>query len=59
LLASGSTDQTIKCWDVESGVCLQTLRATGRFADMNITGVTGITEAQRAVLKALGAVDET
>jgi hypothetical protein len=26
---------------------------------MNITGVTGVSEAQRAALKALGAVEET
>lgn len=57
LLASCSGDETIKLWDPESGDCLQTLRIPGPYEDMNITGVTGITEAQRAVLSALGAVD--
>jgi WD40 repeat protein/DNA-binding SARP family transcriptional activator len=57
-LASGSADETIRLWDVATGACLQTLRADGPYAGMNIAGVTGISEAQKAALKALGAVDE-
>ncbi len=57
LLASSSADETIKIWDLQSGVCLKTLRPPGPYAGMNITGVTGISEAQRAALKALGAVE--
>ncbi|MEZ4734634.1 MAG: WD40 repeat domain-containing protein [Caldilineaceae bacterium] len=58
LLASASHDNSIRLWDVRSGVCVQTLHTPGPYAGMNITGVTGISEAQKAALKALGAVEE-
>ncbi len=58
LLASASHDNSIRLWDVSSGVCLQTLYTPGPYAGMNITGVTGISAAQKAALKALGAVEE-
>ncbi|MFN8489013.1 MAG: BTAD domain-containing putative transcriptional regulator [Caldilineaceae bacterium] len=58
LLASASQDETIRLWDVTTGACLQTLRAPGPYAGMNITGVTGISAAQKTALKALGAVEE-
>jgi WD40 repeat protein len=57
LLASSSLDETIKIWDVEMGECLKTLRAERPYEGMNITGVTGLTEAQKATLKTLGAVE--
>jgi WD40 repeat protein/DNA-binding SARP family transcriptional activator len=56
-LASGSDDETIGLWDIRKGVCLATLRADGPYTGMNIAGATGLTEAQRAALKALGAVE--
>jgi WD40 repeat protein len=56
-LASGSQDETIKLWDVKTGECLKTLRPPRPYEGMNITGVTGLTEAQKAALKALGAVE--
>jgi WD40 repeat protein len=55
-LASGSADETIKLWDVMTGECLKTLLAYRPYEGMNITGVTGLTEAQKATLKALGAI---
>jgi predicted NACHT family NTPase len=56
-LASCSSDGTIKLWDVNTGENLKTLR--GRlYEGMNITGVKGLTEAEKATLKALGAVEE-
>jgi WD40 repeat protein/DNA-binding SARP family transcriptional activator len=58
LLASSSDDETIKLWDVYTGECLKTLRADGPYERMNITGITGLTEAQKARLKALGAVTD-
>lgn len=57
LLASTSKDGTIKVWDTHSAECRHTLQAPGPYAGMNITGVTGITEAQKATLHALGALD--
>jgi hypothetical protein len=41
-----------------TGKCLHTLRADGPYAGMNITGAIGISAAQKAALKTLGAVDE-
>ncbi len=58
IVASSSFDQTIRLWDVESGQCQRILRPPGPYAGMKITGVTGISEAQRAALKVLGAVEE-
>ena len=58
LLASGSYDETIRLWDVQTGECLQLLRSDRPYERMNITGATGLTEAQRASLKTLGAIEE-
>ena len=57
-LASGSEDETLKCWDVQTGQCRNTLRADRPYERVNITGVTGVTDAQKVVLKALGAVED-
>ncbi|OUL34176.1 hypothetical protein BV372_14600 [Nostoc sp. T09] len=56
-LASGSGDGTIKLWNVNTGECFKTLQVERPYEGMNITGVTGLTEAQIAALKALGAVE--
>ena len=57
LVASSSSDATIRIWDIATGACLETLRADGPYAGMNITGVMGISVAQKAALMALGAVE--
>jgi WD40 repeat protein len=56
-LASGSEDETIKLWDVNTGECLRTLRAERLYEGMNIKGATGLTQAQKVSLFALGAVE--
>jgi WD40 repeat protein len=56
ILASSSADETIKIWDINTGECWKTLRADRPYEGMNITGVTGITTAQKATLQALGAI---
>ncbi|MEG4574367.1 NACHT domain-containing protein [Microcoleus sp. N3A4] len=55
-LASSSGDNTIKLWDVNTGECIKTL-TDGLYEEMNITGVTGLTEVEKSTLKALGAVE--
>jgi WD40 repeat protein len=57
ILASSSAAETIRLWDTETGECLKILRADRPYEGMNITGVTGLTAAQKMTLKALGAVD--
>jgi WD40 repeat protein len=57
LVASGSFDGRVKLWVGESGTCLRTLRAERRYERLDITGLSGVTEAQRAALLALGAIE--
>lgn len=58
LLASGDDDGTLVVWDVETGACRQVLRSDRPYERMNIHGLRGVTEAQRASLKALGAIED-
>jgi WD40 repeat protein len=58
ILASGSEDGTIKIWDTQKGKCLKTLTIDRPYERMNITGLTGLTEAQKAALRALGAFED-
>jgi WD40 repeat protein len=57
LLASGGFDGTVRLWEPSRGTHLQTLRSDRRYERVDITGLTGVTEAQRAALLALGAVE--
>ena len=57
LLVSSSGDETIKLWDVHTGACVNTLAAEKPYAGMNITGARGLSGAQQAALRTLGAVD--
>lgn len=56
-LASCGDDGVITLWDLESGEPLQTIRRDRPYERLNISGLTGITPAQRAALLALGAVE--
>jgi WD40 repeat protein/transcriptional regulator with XRE-family HTH domain len=57
LLVSSSLDETLKVWDIQTGECLRTLYVERPYEGMNITGVTGVTEAQKETLKRLGAIE--
>ena len=56
IVASGSHDGTVRIWDAV-GAQLHTLRPDRRYERMDITGLTGVTPAQRQALLALGAVE--
>ncbi len=58
-IVTGSGDRTIRFWDVSTGECQQVLRKPGPYQAMNITDATGITDAQRNALEALGAITAT
>ncbi len=53
---SGSDDHMIKQWNVKTGRCLRTLRVDRLYEGMNIQGASGLTIAQKATLKTLGAL---
>ena len=57
LLASGGADGMVRLWEVRSGACLHTLWGDRRYERLDITGLTGVTKAQRAALLSLGARD--
>ena len=59
ILASCGDDGAIRLWDLEGGEPLQTLRRDRLYERLNITGIRGLTEAQKASLRALGAFEET
>ncbi|MEL6382701.1 MAG: NB-ARC domain-containing protein [Cyanobacteria bacterium J06626_18] len=56
MLASCSEDETIRLWHLPTGECVQVLRPQRPYEGMNISGVMGLTPAQRSTLVALGAV---
>jgi WD40 repeat protein len=53
-LVSGSQDETVKIWNVKTGECLKTLVAARPYEGMNITGVTGLTEATNSYVENSG-----
>jgi WD40 repeat protein/transcriptional regulator with XRE-family HTH domain len=58
-LASCGDDGAILLWDLHRGEHLQTLRRDRPYERLNITGIKGLSEAQKASLRALGAFEET
>ena len=56
-VVSASEDRTIIRWNVRTGERLNMVR-NRLYERMNITGITGLTEAQKATLRELGAVEE-
>ncbi len=57
-LASCGDDGIINIWDLESAELLRTLQRDRPYERLDISGVQGLTEAQRASLRALGAVED-
>ena len=57
-LASCGDDGAIVLWDLHSGEYLQTLRRDRPYERLNITGIRGLSAAQKASLHALGAIEE-
>jgi len=58
LLASCGDDGVIRVWDLASGELQRTLRRDRPYEHLDISGVKGLTDAQRASLRALGAVED-
>ncbi len=57
-LASCGDDGAITLWDLERGEHLRTLRRDRPYERLDITGIRGLTQAQKATLHALGAVED-
>ena len=47
----------IKLWNMQTSECFKTLIGERPYERMNISGVLGLTEAQRVSLRTLGAVE--
>jgi WD40 repeat protein len=59
LLASAGHEGTVRLWEVPGGASPRTLRHDRAYERLDITGLMGVTAAQRAALLALGAVERT
>jgi WD40 repeat protein len=57
-LASCGDDGVVALWDLERGEHLRTLRRDRPYERLDITGIRGLTDAQRATLRALGAIEK-
>jgi non-specific serine/threonine protein kinase len=58
IAASGGYDGTIKLWEARSGSFLRILRRDRRYERLDISGLTGVSAAQRMALLLLGAVEQ-
>jgi WD40 repeat protein len=57
MVASCGDDGAINIWDIESGEYLRMLRGDRPYERLDISGVRGLTEAQKMTLRMLGAVE--
>jgi WD40 repeat protein len=58
-LASCGDDGAITLWSLDSGEHLRTLRRDRPYERLNITGIQGLSDGQKASLRALGAFKQT
>lgn len=56
-LAGGSHTELVRIWDVTSGAVVQEIHSPRPYDGLDITGVTGLTDAEVRMLKQLGAVE--
>ena len=56
LLASSSEDETIRLWDMQTKTQRTILKGQRPYEGMDITGVTGLADVEKASLSALGAI---
>jgi WD40 repeat protein len=57
-LASCGDDGAIQIWEMDTGAHISTLRRDRPYERLNITGVKGLTDAQKLTLRMMGAVEE-
>ena len=57
-LASCGDDGAIHIWELGSGEHVRTLRHDRPYERLNITGIRGLTQAEMAILRALGAIED-
>ena len=57
-IASGNGDGAITLWDFQTGICFHTLRGERPYEHLNITKAKSLTEAQKATLRLLGAIED-
>ena len=58
MLASCGYDGVIHVWEMRSAAHLFTLRGDRPYERLAIMGTTGLSEAQKTTLQALGAIEE-
>lgn len=56
ILLSASQDETIQAWNLKTQTLLKTLRCSRPYEGMRIPATSGLTEAQKTTLEALGAI---
>lgn len=57
-VASASDDGTVRLWSIKDNKCIRTLRPDRFYEGMNITGIVGLTEAQKSMLMNMGAIED-
>ncbi len=56
-MGSGGNDGALKLWDSQTFQCLRTFMGERPYERMNISDARGLTDAQQAALRGLGAIE--